>query len=405
LLLTENIHNSPLLSLDSPLDDHSKEVIQKVYDAEWAKSQDLPTDDPLDPKRRIRVEYTWDEMWSQEKAITDTLESEKKAISEAAAFFGQLDIDHIYMTGCGDSIASMVAVRGLFEQILGIPCEPIQALDFTYYFHRPVNKKTMLITLSSSGATTRTVEAMMMGRALGAHTLALSNTPGSPLMVESDRGLMIHAERKGWPTQSSTAAMAILVELCLEMAQAKGVSKAELSGFEKTFREIPELMTKTLHSIDAEVKRIAGAESQKSVYLYSGGGPAYASAMFGAAKVKECSPNHGIAIPLEEFHHYNSQKQGDPLFLLAPRGPSIPRAIDTLHEGKRWGGNVYSVVDENDAKLFAKSDSVIGLSSVPEPFSAFLYSLPVQLFAYHVAMEKFHLAEQANKKGLPTEIA
>lgn len=396
--MSENIHNSPLLSLDSPLDKHSKEVIQKVYDAEWAKSQDLPTDDPLDPKRRIRVEYTWDEMWSQEKAITETLESEKKAIAEAADHFGHLDLDHIYMTGCGDSVASMVAVRNLFEQLLGIPCEPIQALDFTYYYHKPVNKKTMLITLSSSGGTTRTVEAMMIGRALGAHTLALSNTTGSPLMVESDRGLMIHAERKGWPTQSSTAAMAILVELCLEMARIKRKSSTEINELERSFRLIPGLMTSTLTNTNDAIKQIVVLESQKSVYLYSGGGPAYASAMFGAAKVKECSPDHGIAIPLEEFHHYNSQKKGDPLFLLAPKGPSIPRAIDTLHEGKRWGGNVYSVVDESDVKLFANSDRVIGLKSVPELFSAFIYSLPVQLFAYHVAMEKFRLAELALEK-------
>jgi glucosamine--fructose-6-phosphate aminotransferase (isomerizing) len=217
-------------------------------------------------------------------------------------------------------------------------------------------------------------------------------------MVESDRGLMIHAERKGWPTQSSTAAMAILVELCLEMARIKRKSSTEINELERSFRLIPGLMTSTLTNTNDAIKQIVVLESQKSVYLYSGGGPAYASAMFGAAKVKECSPDHGIAIPLEEFHHYNSQKKGDPLFLLAPKGPSIPRAIDTLHEGKRWGGNVYSVVDESDVKLFANSDRVIGLKSVPELFSAFIYSLPVQLFAYHVAMEKFRLAELALEK-------
>lgn len=396
--MTEKVQNSPLLRADSPLDDHSKDVIQKVYDAEWAKSQDLPTDDPLDPKRRKRVEFTWDEMWSQEKAINETLGSEKNSIAEAAQYFGRLDIDHIYMTGCGDSVASMVAVRSLFEVMLGIPCEPIQALDFTYYYYRPVNKRTMLITLSSSGATTRTVEAMMIGRALGAHTLALSNTPGSPLMVESDRGLMIHASRKGWPTQSSTAAMAILVELCLGMARARGKSSSELSSLETTFRTMPGLMTSTLSATNDVIKEIAALEARKSVYLYAGGGPAFASAMFGSAKVKECSPDHGISIPLEEFHHYNSQKVGDPLFLLAPQGPSIPRAIDTLHEGKRWGGNVYSVVDEADVALFAKSDKIIGLKSVPELFAAFTYSMPVQLFAYHVAMEKFRLAEVEQKK-------
>lgn len=396
--MSEKIYNTPLLASDSPLDRHSREVVQKVYDDEWAKSQDLPTDDPLDPKRRKRVDYTWDEMRSQEKAITETLTSEKKAIAEAAEYFGKLDLERIYMTGCGDSIASMIAVRSLFEQLLGIPCEPVQALDFTYYNHRPVNKKTMLITLSSSGATTRTVEAFMIGRALGAHTLALSNTPGSPLMVESHRGLMIHAQRKGWPTQSSTAAMAILVELLFGVARYRGGNEAEISALEKDFRQIPAMMTSILQSANEDIRRIAEKESQKSVYLYSGGGPAYASAMFGAAKVKECTPDHGISIPLEEFHHYNSQKAGDPLFLIAPKGYSVPRALDTLHEGKRWGGNVYSIVDESDVALFEKSDAVIKLPYIPEFLSAFLYTLPVQLFAYHVAMEKFRLAELAQNQ-------
>jgi glucosamine--fructose-6-phosphate aminotransferase (isomerizing) len=115
--------------------------------------------------------------------------------------------------------------------------------------------------------------------------------------------------------------------------------------------------------------------------------------MFGAAKVKECSPDHGIAIPLEEYHHYNSQKAGDPLFLIAPQGLGVPRALDTLHEGKRWGGQVYSIVSELDAPQFKSSDQVIPLVKVPELLSTFVYTIPVQLFAYHVAMEKFHLAE------------
>ena len=395
--MTEKIQISPLLAPDSPLGAHARAVIQKVYAAEWEKAQELPTDDPLDPKRRTRVEYTWKEIWSQPEAIQATLEKESKAISEVARFLGKLDLERIYMTGCGDSIASMIAVRSLYDQLLGIPCEPVQALDFTYYFHRPVNQKTLVITLSSSGATTRTVEAMLLGRALGGFTLALSNTPGSPLMVESDRGLMIHAERKGWPTQSSTAAMAILVQLLLELARIKGASKTSLAPIEAAFHKIPEQMALTLKAVDAGIRSVAEKEARRKVYLYSGGGPAYASALFGAAKVKECSPDHGIAIPLEEYHHYNSQKIGDPLFLIAPKGFGVPRALDTLHEGKRWGGQVYSVVSDEDAGLFCRSDQVFPMAAIPETLSAFTYTLPLQLFAYHVAMTKFHQAEVSQK--------
>lgn len=391
--MSDSKYNSPLLAPDSLLDEHGREVIQKVYDAEWAKAQELPTDDPLDPKRRERVELTWGEIWSQPEAITETLDQERQAISDAAHALGKRDLERVYMTGCGDSIASMIAVRGLYEQLLGIPCEPVQALDFTYYYNRPVNKKTLVITLSSSGATTRTVEAMMVGRALGASTLALSNTPGSPLMVESDLGLLIHAERKGWPTQSSTAAMAILVQLLFDTVRARGSSKTEVASLEAAFHGIPEQIARTLKSVNDGIRQAAEREAQRKVYLYSGGGPAYASAVFGAAKVRECSPDHSIAIPLEEFHHYNSQKAGDPLFLIVPHGVSVPRGLDTLHEGKRWGGQVYSVVSGQDRGLFSQSDQVFELAEVPEALSAFLYTLPVQLFAYHVAMAKFQLAE------------
>jgi glutamine---fructose-6-phosphate transaminase (isomerizing) len=397
--LSDKNYNSPLLAPESLLDEHARKVIQKVYDAEWAWAQDLPTDNPLDPKRYKRVEFTWNEIWTQPEAIKTTLEKEHQAISKVASVLGKLDLERIYMTGCGDSIASMIAVRSLYEQLLGIPCEPVQALDFTYYYHRPVNKKTLVITLSSSGATTRTVEAMMLARALGASTLALSNTPGSPLMVESDLGLTIHAERKGWPTQSSIAAMAILVQLLLETAGIRGVSKAVLDPLETAFHLIPEQIALMLKAINDDIRWVADKEAKRKVYLYSGGGPAYASALFGAAKVKECSPDHGIAIPLEEFHHYNSQKAGDPLFLIVPHGPGVPRALDTLHEGKRWGGQVYSVVSERDVELFTLSDKVIKLIEIPEALSAFIYTLPVQLFAYHVAMAKFHLAEASSKSG------
>jgi glucosamine--fructose-6-phosphate aminotransferase (isomerizing) len=385
---------SPLLGQNSILDQHSQAIIQKAYEAEWARSQELPTDDPLDVNRRKRVELTWGEMWSQPEVIQTTLKLEKEAIIETARHFSKLEIDRIFMTGCGDSIASMIAVRTLFEQLLRIPCEPIQALDLAYYYHSPVNERTLVIALSSSGETTRTIEAMLLARALGAHILALSNTPGSTMMRETERGIIIHAERRGWPTQSSTAAMATMVQLVLEMVRIRGDSRSQIKQFESEFSEIPAQMKTVLLSTQEAIQKVAEQEVKRSVYLYCGGGPAYASALFGAAKVKECSPNHGIAIPLEEFHHYNSQKAGDPLFLLAPKGASIPRAVDTLKEGKRWGGQVYCLTSEFEAHLFQGADQVIPLPDVSEVFAAFVYTIPVQLFAYYVAMEKFRSAER-----------
>lgn len=389
----DNHYFTHLLGPDSPLDDHSRALIKSIYDAEQAKALELPTDAPLDPKRRKRVDYTWIEMNEQPQVIQNNLDLERKSIAEAAAFIASQPLENIYMAGCGDSIASMIAVRAFYEHLLGIPCEAIQALDFTYYYSRPVNSGSLVITLSSSGATTRTVEAMLLARALGAMTLTLSNISGSPLMVESNRSILIHAQRKGWPTQSSMAAMAILYQLGIDLARQKGVSAGHLAGFQSDLNRVPELVGRVLSAHNDGIAAVAKAEARRSIYLFAGGGPAYACALFGAAKVKECSPDHAIAIQLEEFHHYNSQKAGDPLFLVAPKGPSLPRALDTAREGRRWGGQVYSIITEKDATLEADSNMVFPLPVMSEYLSPMVCTIPLQQFAYHLAMAKFQLAE------------
>ena len=95
------------------------------------------------------------------------------------------------------------------------------------------------MTLSSSGTTTRTVEALLVARALGARTLALSNTAGSALMVESEHGLMVRAERKGWPTQASTAALALLLQFGLDLARALGRKPTLVDSWQQALEDVP----------------------------------------------------------------------------------------------------------------------------------------------------------------------
>ncbi len=315
---------SPLLAPSSPLDLHARELIESLYHREQQKALTLPTDDLLDPKRRKRVGFTWDEMWGQQAAIETTLAGEGQAIREMARHFSLKPIERIIMTGCGDSLASMIGARSLLESLLMVPCEPVQALDFVYYYHHAVHERTLVIVLSSSGTTTRVVEALLLAKAKGVQSLALSNTANSPLMEEADRQVLIHAERKGWPTQSSTAAMAVLYQFGLELARSKGADWQLTDLLERSLHNTPRLISTALERHTKSIAALASNEAEQPLYLFTGGGPAYASALFGAAKVKECSPAHAIAIPLEEYHHYNSQKAGEPLFVIAPAGPEYP---------------------------------------------------------------------------------
>jgi glucosamine--fructose-6-phosphate aminotransferase (isomerizing) len=288
----------------------------------------------------------------------------------------------------------MIGVRSFYESILEIPFEPIQALDFVNYYYRPINERTLVVVLSSSGVTTRVVESLLLAKAMGAQTLALSNTAGSAMMNESDQQILIHAERKGWPTQSSTAAMAVLYQYGLELArQVRPKLSDDFDLLETGLKETPALITQALESHNESIAVLAEEEADHSIYLFTAAGPSYACALFGAAKVKELSPDHAIAIPLEEYHHYNSQKVDEPLFLIAPNGPSLPRAVDTAREGKRLGGRVYSLVSEGNNLLDEISDACFYLPVMDERLAPMVYSIPVHLFAYHVAMEKFNLAE------------
>jgi glucosamine--fructose-6-phosphate aminotransferase (isomerizing) len=381
---------TPLLADDSPLDAHGREIVTRLFRAEQALMAALPTDDPRDPKRLHRVKLTHAEMFGQPEAIRATWQQERDAIDRIAASLAAYAFDRVVLTGCGDSLAVMHGVRLLLETMLQVPCEPVQALDLAYYQAALLGPRTLVMCLSSSGTTTRTVEALLMARARGAITLALSNTPGSILMQEATHGLLIHAQRKGWPTQSSTAAMALLGALAVRIGALRNAAAAGECA--QALEAVPALMQTVLSATDPIIRELARSLSSRPIYLYAGGGPAYAAAMFGATKMKECSPDHAMAIQLEEFHHYNSQKAGDPLFVLAPAGPSVARARDTAEEGKRWKGGIYALVTESEPALDACSDRVMRLPAAPEYLSAFLFTLPLQLFAYHTALEKFRSA-------------
>src|SRR5690349_20312672 len=112
---------TPLLGDQSPLDARSRALITDLFAREQQLMAALPTDDPLDPKRRRRVDFTITEIMEQPYCIRTTLSRERENITAAASNIAGAGIRRIFMTGCGDSLAVMIAVRGLFEELLGIP--------------------------------------------------------------------------------------------------------------------------------------------------------------------------------------------------------------------------------------------------------------------------------------------
>ena len=201
---------SPLLDPGtSPLDVRQRAVVQRVSDAERAHVLALPSNDPLDPKLHSRVEATGPELFGQPAAIQATLQLNTSTLDEIADRL-TAGVRRVVLVGCGDSLAVMIAARQALESTLGVPCEPMQSLEFAYYHANLVDTGTAVVALSSSGETTRTVEALLLAQHRRSYTVALTNTAGSTLQSEADTSLEIKATRVGWPTQSSTAALAIV---------------------------------------------------------------------------------------------------------------------------------------------------------------------------------------------------
>jgi glucosamine--fructose-6-phosphate aminotransferase (isomerizing) len=383
---------SPLLDPGtSPLDVRQQAVVQRVSDAERAHILALPSNDPLDPKLRFRVEATGPELFGQPAAITATLQLNADNVDVIADRL-VAGVQRVVLVGCGDSLAVMIAARQALESMLGVPCEPMQSLEFAYYHADLVEADTAVIALSSSGETTRTVEALLMAQHRGSYTVSLTNTAGSTLQAEADTSLKIEATRVGWPTQSSTAALALLLELAIRSGERRVPTAA--APLRAAFDELPGVMTQVLDRIDPLIADIAGSEVDAGVQmvLFSGAGPNLASAIVGAAKVKECTTLHAVDIQIEEYHHYNSQKAGEPLFLLAPSGPSVPRAVDTGTDALRWGGRLYVVTTEGESAFDDVGGHVITLPPVPEPLSPLLYLLPAQLVGYHLGLRCYAAA-------------
>lgn len=383
---------TPLLDpANSPLDARQREIVAEVARAERAFILDLPSDDPLDPKRRFRVQATRAEMFDQPAAIIRSVSANTARIEEIAQRLAR-GVDRVYLVGAGDSLAVMQAARLALETMLGVPCEPVQSLEFGYFQAASATTRSMVVALSSSGETTRTVEAALVAGQRGAYTVGITNTAGSTLDRETDSTIVLSATRVGWPTQSSTTALTVLLELAVRAGLLRGAPQA--AEWRETLDAMPSTMGAVLAGLDGPIAGIARQEVASTMVLFSGGGPSYAAAVVGAAKVKECTPVHALAIQVEEYHHYNSQKVGEPLFLLAPSGPTVSRAVDTGTDALRWGGRLYVVTSAGETAFDELAGVVLRIPPVPEALSPLLCLLPAQLVGYHLGMAGFAAAEQ-----------
>jgi glutamine---fructose-6-phosphate transaminase (isomerizing) len=340
-------------------------------------------DEAGDPNRLARIERTRIEMMNQGAAIAETVRAEADAIEALARFLHGREIRRVVVTGCGDSWFIGAGVRHAFERLIGVPFEAAQALEYAAYGAQVADPMTLVIGVSAGGDTPAVLSALERSRQGGATTVGISNREGSVILKHFDAGLVVHATRSGWPTQSSTAAMALLIRLAERWAQL-----SRPGGLGTVLDAIPDLVDGLAVALDEQMAEIGGELAAARLILFAGLGPNLAAASFGAAKIRELSPIHAFALPLEEYHHYRTQKRGDPLVLIATDWASRERALDTALVSQKMGGHTIAVLADDIPDIEDRLDHVVRVPRVDSSLSAIVSSIPLHLFAYHFAKAK-----------------
>ncbi len=342
--------------------------------------------------------YMQKEIFEQPAAVANTLEIASRSRAVPPEVFGAQaesvfrDIESVLILACGTSYHAGMVARYWLEGLAGIPCNVEIASEYRYRESVP-NPRTLVVAISQSGETADTLAAVQHARSLGhRHCLSICNVPESALVRTTDLRFLTRAgpEIGVASTKAFTTQLAALVLLAMALAKLRGRLRAE--GEAALLQALRHLPSALRNALDAELQIRAWAEkfAQYRHALFLGRGIHYPIAMEGALKLKEISYIHAEAYAAGELKHgplalIDGQM---PVIAIAPKDALLEKLKSNLQEVRARGGELHVMADQ-DANL-ADGD---GLNVIRMPvhagiLSPILHTVPLQLLAYHTALQK-----------------
>jgi glucosamine--fructose-6-phosphate aminotransferase (isomerizing) len=301
-----------------------------------------------------------------------------------------LDIDRVVLTACGTSWHAALIGEYLLEELARVPCEVEYASEFRY--RNPiVDEGTLVVGISQSGETADTLAAIREARQRGARTLGLVNVVGSSIAHEVDGGLYLHAgpEIGVASTKAFTSQVAALALFTLHVARLRTMSVLQGREFVRAMTELPDKVAEVL-SRAGQVEEVARRFARASNALYLGRGSNFPVALEGALKLKEISYIHAEGYPAAEMKHGPIALIDEmmPVVVVAPRDGTYAKIVSNVQEVKARGGRVIAVVTQGDEEITALADHVFTIPSTHDALTPILSVLPLQLFAYYIAVAR-----------------
>ena len=336
------------------------------------------------------------EIYEQPDVIAKTLQgriTQDKVLEssfgvDATEIFDQ--VEHVKIVACGTSYHAGLVAKHWLESIANVPCSVEVASEYRYR-KVMVRPKSLFVTISQSGETADTLAALKKAKALGyLGSLVICNVANSSLVRESDLALMTEAgvEVGVASTKAFTTQLVAFKLLTMVLGRRHGMSTATEADIVAQLHQLPDYCREAL-ALDKAIETISETFVDKHNALFLGRGVQYPIALEGALKLKEISYIHAEAYPAGELKHGPLALVDNdmPVVAVAPNDDLIEKLKSNLEEVHARGGQL--VVFADTVAEFGNEDiKIIRLPSVPNAIAAIVYTLPLQLLSYHVAVLK-----------------
>ena len=341
--------------------------------------------------------YMLKEIFSQPNAIAESLESRIEDGQIITSEFGQ-DADSIFaqvksvkIAACGTSYHAGLIAANWMEEIAQIPCHVEIASEYRYR-KSVVTDNTLFVSISQSGETADTLAALQLAKQSGfLSTLAICNVAESSLTRESELVFLTHAgpEIGVASTKAFTTQLVALFLMVIAIAKHNNLSVEQENKFVKQLESLPGRVNQLLHHKE-EIEMMAKDFADKHHALFLGRGSFLPIAMEGALKLKEISYIHAEAYAAGELKHGPLALVDDdmPVVAVAPNNHLLEKLKSNLQEVKARGGKLYLFADKESDVESTDGVSVINLNVVYDFMAPILYTIPLQLLAYYVAVIK-----------------
>ena len=300
------------------------------------------------------------------------------------------NIKRIVITACGTSWHAALIGEYMIEELAGIPVEVEYASEFRY--RSPVIEPgTLVLAISQSGETADTLAALREARSRNAPTMGIVNAVGSTIARETDFGIYLHVgpEIGVASTKAFTSQIVALALFTLYLGRRRTMSNVAGREMIAALQALPDQIAETL-KVAPMVAQLAADDAHSQNFLYLGRGYQFPVALEGALKLKEVSYIHAEGYPAAEMKHGPIAliDENMPVVVLAPRDAVYGKVVSNIEEVGARNGRIIAVVSDEAPELVGKVDHLIQVPHTIPCLLPILTSIPLQLLAYHAAVQR-----------------